>query len=697
MTDPAFDAWFAQARAAPLQEICARRGIKLKREGKWHVGPCPKCGTGENRFFINVNEQLFGCRKCNAGGHGAIDLVCWLDEIEPAPAAEQLNGPPPKANGNGKDHAPEPREVTRARFVYHDESGNTLFEVGRIEFQNPDGSFVLKDGKRAKKFRQKRPDPDRPGEWIYNVKGVRVVPYRLPELIEAIGNGYTVLIVEGEAKVDLLRKWGLVATCNAGGAEKWRAEHAEFFRGADVVIAPDNDEPGHKHRDIVGTSLQGIAATVHVLELPGLPPKGDIKDWAKIGGTREKLDELLRQAKPWAPRNGAESEPQPDTAESAEAKSNGQEAPEDDLLAAFTFIGDAPAAPPQELIKGLLPAYGVAVTGGQSTAGKTFIQIHKSICLATTQPYFGHKIIERVGTVFVAAEGCALIPNRFAAGLINAAMADKLPIAWIKKVPDFSTKDGIKLFIRQLKAIDERFQGDFGARLGNVPLDTVAACFAMKDEDDNAEATKVCNVLRTIGDETGALMAPVHHYGKNPESGLRGASAWKGSADIVEGVLADIDPMSGRTSNRELVCTKARDGEQGPISPFELKFIKLGEHADGDEYGSLCVIPSDGESRFDRATKSTKGQRAIHDAINEMMDGMSKIITPRPGMPSVAAVKVVDLRKEFDRRYVVDEADPLLAADAKRKAFKRALDQLSSTQFGAGNAEDADWIWKITS
>ena len=111
-------------------------------------------------------------------------------------------------------------------------------------------------------------------------------------------------------------------------------------------------------------------------------------------------------------------------------------------------MGDAPAAAPKELIKKLLPAYGVAVTGGQSTAGKTFIQIHKSISLATARPYFGHRIVERVGTVFIAAEGRSLIPNRFEAGLKKAGIIERLPIAWVKRLPDFSTLEGIKTFRR---------------------------------------------------------------------------------------------------------------------------------------------------------------------------------------------------------------------------------------------------------
>ena len=74
-------------------------------------------------------------------------------------------------------------------------------------------------------------------------------------------------------------------------------------------------------------------------------------------------------------------------------------------IEAFTFLGDVCATPPKMLIKGLLPVEGIAVTGGQSTAGKTFIEIHKAICLARALPFFGHKIVERVGTAFVAAEG----------------------------------------------------------------------------------------------------------------------------------------------------------------------------------------------------------------------------------------------------------------------------------------------------
>jgi hypothetical protein len=180
------------------------------------------------------------------------------------------------------------------------------FAVDRIQFQKPDGSFVLKDGKPDKTFRQRRPDPDHPGKWIHNVDGAPIVPYRLPHVIEAIAAGHPIFIVEGEAKADLLWSWNVAATCCAGGAKKWKPEHSAFLRDADVVLLPDNDGAGWEHINAVGLSLSGIAKRVRVLVLPHAKAKDDILDWASAGGTREQLDALLNAAQDWRPAVAAE-------------------------------------------------------------------------------------------------------------------------------------------------------------------------------------------------------------------------------------------------------------------------------------------------------------------------------------------------------------------------------------------------------
>ena len=100
--------------------------------------------------------------------------------------------------------------------------------VERIEYQNADGSFVMKeDSKHKKAFRQKRPNPDCPGEWIWNIDGIPPLVYRLPEVTEAIASGHEIIITEGEAKADLLWSWNIPATCCSQGAGKWKAEHSD--------------------------------------------------------------------------------------------------------------------------------------------------------------------------------------------------------------------------------------------------------------------------------------------------------------------------------------------------------------------------------------------------------------------------------------------------------------------------------------
>ena len=322
------ETWVATARSVHIEDELARRGIKLNGKNE-RAGPCPKCGGGD-RFSINIKKQVFNCRGCGVGGD-VIALVRHLDGVGFIEACTTLAGERPKANG--KDHtAEQAREVCVAAFSYTDESGALLFMVARIQYRNADGSFVLKDGKPKKNFRQKRPDPNWPGQWIYNVDGVRVVPYKLPELLKAIGNDYYVLIVEGEAKVDFLHSWNVPATCNAMGAGKWKSEHSEFLRGADVVILPDNDQPGRDHADSVGASLQGVAKSVRVLELSGLAPKQDIIDWAQQGGTVEKLHDLIaREAKPWTPRAKTETKLPPLTVEEWSKR----DLPKEDLLIGY--------------------------------------------------------------------------------------------------------------------------------------------------------------------------------------------------------------------------------------------------------------------------------------------------------------------------------------------------------------------------
>jgi hypothetical protein len=285
------DQWVVKARSVPIEDEIARRGIKLRGRIE-RCGPCPKCG-GEDRFSINTRKQVFNCRGCSKGGD-VIALVEFLDDADFKRACEILTG----------ESAPDQKRVKKivaAEHPYHTADGVVAFVVERVEYQKTDGSFVMKDGKRKKTFRQKRPDPENPGKWIWNVNGAPIIPYRLPGLLKAIADRRWIVVTEGERCADAF--WGLdiPATTNAGGAGKWKAELNPFFTGADLILIPDNDDAGHKHVQEVGAALNGIAARIRVLILPNLPPKGDVVDWLAAGGTREAWDLLVQKGSEWQP------------------------------------------------------------------------------------------------------------------------------------------------------------------------------------------------------------------------------------------------------------------------------------------------------------------------------------------------------------------------------------------------------------
>ena len=126
--------------------------------------------------------------------------------------------------------------------------------VAEYSYTDGDGKVVSQTVRYSPKdFRQRRPDGQ--GGWIWNLDGVTLQLYQLPEVLDAVKKGETVYIVEGEKDVETLRKQGLTATTNPMGAGKWRREYSETLTGADVVIIPDNDDAGRKHAQEVAKSL----------------------------------------------------------------------------------------------------------------------------------------------------------------------------------------------------------------------------------------------------------------------------------------------------------------------------------------------------------------------------------------------------------------------------------------------------------
>ena len=261
--------------AVDAREITA--GLGGKWTGRQGSARCP---SHEDRHpSLSVSDGADGkvLVHCHTGCN-PLDVIDGLKarnlwpESQPVPKLRV-----PHRNGTAPDAyaVPERRSGSRevAAYDYRDETGAVLYQA--VRFENP------------KTFRQRRVMSD--GSVSWGLDGVRLVLYRLPELLSA-DPALTVFVVEGEKDVDRLIHLGLTATTSAMGAGKWRDEYAEQLRGRDAVVIPDNDRPGREHADAIVKSLLGVAASVRLLPLDGLPDKGDVSDWLDLGHTPYDLE-----------------------------------------------------------------------------------------------------------------------------------------------------------------------------------------------------------------------------------------------------------------------------------------------------------------------------------------------------------------------------------------------------------------------
>lgn len=139
-------------------------------------------------------------------------------------------------------------------------------------------------------------------QWIRGAPKTPKIPYRLPELIAAPITG-VVYFCEGEKDCDNLAKLGFITTTQSGGAAaSWDNALTKHFKDRHVVVVPDADAVGRKHGQKVAKALNGVAASVRVLDLyPERRDGSDVSDWLADDPAGVKLAAFAKEAPLWEP------------------------------------------------------------------------------------------------------------------------------------------------------------------------------------------------------------------------------------------------------------------------------------------------------------------------------------------------------------------------------------------------------------
>ena len=279
------------------QTIARELGGASKGANGWWNARCP--AHKDHKASLGLLDTADGgvAYKCLAGcDKGAVRDALRARGLLP----ERVNG----AEYKGKSKSKAKLGIIDKIYDYVDAKGELVLQVLRY---------------RPKAFRQRRPDPNKPGEFINSVGDLVRPMYRTPELVAA-DTAEPVFLVEGEKDVDRLLSLGLVATTTAQGADGWPLSDHGLLAGRHVVLMPDNDDSGCLYAGMAGRDLSGKAASLRLLQLPGLPPKGDVSDWLDAGGTADELRRLAAAAPAYEPQDDAEEpEEWPEPEELSEA------------------------------------------------------------------------------------------------------------------------------------------------------------------------------------------------------------------------------------------------------------------------------------------------------------------------------------------------------------------------------------------
>lgn len=388
-----------------------------------------------------------------------------------------------------------------ATFEYSNATGEVIYRTVRREPANWPGP-----GKRPKEFRAERCEG---GRWVAGMGDCDRVPYRLPELRQAIEACRPVYLVEGEAKADKLAAWGLPATAIAFGSNGWRADYAGHFAGAKVFILPDNDAPGRNFARKAFSDLSGCAAPA-IVELPGLPESGDVIDWQ---GSADDLEKLCANAA------------LPDWLHQPEAGAGA-----DKPASAFRFVavGNLEFRPPEFLIDGLIEASALGLLFGDPGCGKSFLAVDIALSLATGTPF--HGLAVKQGAVFyIAGEGHNGLARRFAAWAHDRDVS-------IANAPLFvSTRPAQFLDAASANAVAEAVEGL--AALHGAPaliiIDTLARNYGPGDENSTSDMSAFVAAVDDLKARfPGCTVLIVHHSGHAEKGRARGAMALKGALDF---------------------------------------------------------------------------------------------------------------------------------------------------------------------
>jgi RecA-family ATPase len=481
----------------------------------------------------------------------------------------------------------KPRGYLVKAYDYKDKDGTLIYQV--LRYDNP------------KDFRQRR--PDRNGGWTWKLDERRV-PYLLPELLKY--PDATVFHTEGEKDADRLADLNLCSTTVASG--KWTDECVQALSGRDVMILEDNDDAGRKKALDAATLLHGVAATVRIVRLPGLPEHGDVSDWLDTGHSADDLVEACFSTPLWDP-----SATPPPSSSPPPSMSSPPTAPVDEPSLPFINViawHGQPVPTREWCVLNRIPMRNVTLFSGEGAIGKSIVSLQLSVAHVLGKDWLS--TMPELGPVIVVAceddadelrRRLALILKHYGASFADLGDLHLLSLAGQDAVLATPDRNGL---IKPTKLLGQLVAAASDVRPKLIILDNSADVFG-GNENDRAQVRQFIGTLRglAIAADSGILLTSHPSLtGITSGSGISGSTAWHAS-------------VRSRLYMRRAVTEK--DGEPDP----DLRIIEVMKSNYGPVGETITVrwkdgvfVPMTAMGALDRLA----AERAADDLFLKLLD-----------------------------------------------------------------------------
>jgi hypothetical protein len=203
-----------------------------------------------------------------------------------------------------------------------------------------------------------------------------------------------------------------------------------------------------------------------------------------------------------------------------------------------------------------------------------------------------------------------------------------------------------------------------------IILDTVTRTLGPGDQHQSKDMQKYVQSVDELNRATGGHIAAIHHSPWNDDRG-KGAIDLDGAIDVS--FVVNVKG-SGMAKVFTLACTGANDGEEGPVTSFQLESVALGTDPEGKITTAPVVVQVDAVKADGSNVKGNSGkaldslERAIQKHGECPPDGSH-------GFPD--GVMTVG-REEWRERFYADTRakEPAVADATLRQRFTRATNEL---------------------